>query len=90
MSLRGSQNKLTLPRIKLKKTFKYEVRMSNIFQIIKDIVCTKSFLIGIAFAVAAFSPYILGDNNLAEDLAELFIKEETGITVDFTPEKVGK
>jgi hypothetical protein len=31
------------------------------------------------------SPYIFGPDNLAEELAELFIYEETGIDIDFMP-----
>lgn len=63
--------------------------MSNIFQIIKDIVWNKPFLIGVALAVGMFSPYIFGNDNLAEQIAEMFIEETTGQQIDFTP-KEGK
>ena len=60
--------------------------MSNIFQIIKDIVWNKSFLIGIILAVGMFSHYIFGNDNLAEQMAEMFIEKTTGQQIDFTPE----
>lgn len=41
--------------------------------------------IGFVLSVGIFSPYIFGQDNLAEELAELFIYKETGIFVDFTP-----
>jgi len=61
--------------------------MSNIFQIIKDIVWNKSFLIGVVLAVGMFSHYIFGNDNLAEQIAEMFIEKTTGQQIDFTPEK---
>jgi hypothetical protein len=59
--------------------------MSNIIQIIKDLVCNKSFLLGAVLAVGMFSHYIFGDDNLAEQMAEMFIEKTTGQQIDFTP-----
>jgi hypothetical protein len=59
--------------------------MSNIFQIIKDIVWNKSFLIGVLLAVGMFSHYIFGNDNLAEQMAEMFFERTTGQQIDFTP-----
>lgn len=61
--------------------------MSNIIQIIKDLVWNKSFLIGVVLAVGMFSHYIFGNDNLAEQMAELFIEKRTGQQIDFTPEE---
>lgn len=60
--------------------------MSNLIQILKDLVCNKSFLLGGVLAVGMFSHYIFGDDNLAEQMAELFIEKTTGLQIDFTPE----
>jgi hypothetical protein len=62
--------------------------MSNIIQILKDLLFTKSFLLGLAFAVGMFSPYIFGNDNLAEQMAEMFIEETTGQQIDFTPQEL--
>lgn len=59
--------------------------MSNIIQIIKDLVWNKSFLIGVVLAIGIFSHYIFGNDNLAEQMAELFIEKTTGQQIDFTP-----
>lgn len=61
--------------------------MSNIIQIIKDLVWNKSFLIGVVLAIGIFSHYIFGNDNLAEQIAELFIEKTTGQQIDFTPEE---
>lgn len=50
----------------------------------------KSTIIGFCLAVGIFSPYIFKDDNLAEELAELFIYKETGVFVDFTPDSKEK
>jgi hypothetical protein len=50
-----------------------------------SLIFTKSFLIGFVVAVGIFSPYIFSDDSLLEELAELFIKVETGEDIDFTP-----
>lgn len=63
--------------------------MSNIIQIIKDLVWNKSFLIGVVLAIGIFSHYIFGNDNLAEQMAELFIEKTTGQQIDFTS-KEGK
>lgn len=61
--------------------------MSNIIQIIKDLVWNKSFLIGVVLAIGIFSHYIFGNDNLAEQMAELFIEKTTGQQIDFTSEE---
>jgi hypothetical protein len=45
----------------------------------------KSFVLGFFVAVGVLSSYIFGEDNLAEELSELFIFKTTGIFVDFTP-----
>ena len=50
----------------------------------------KSTIIGFCLAVGIFSPYIFKDDNLAEELAELFIYKETGVFIDFTPDSKEK
>lgn len=62
--------------------------MSNIFQIIKDLVWNKSFLIGVVLAVGMLSHYIFGNDNLAEQMAEIFIEKTTGQQIDFTPQEL--
>jgi hypothetical protein len=61
--------------------------MSNIIQILKNLVFNKSFLFGIALAVGMFSHYIFGNDNLAEQMTEMFVEKTTGQQIDFTPEQ---
>ena len=53
-------------------------------------ILRKSTIIGFCLAVGIFSPYIFKDDNLAEELAELFIYKETGVFIDFTPDSKEK
>ena len=62
--------------------------MSNIIQILKDLVCNKSFVLGAVLAVGMFSHYIFGNDNLAEEMAEMFIEKTTGQQIDFTPQEL--
>ena len=57
---------------------------------VKSYVFHKSFFLGLLIAIGSFSPYIFGPDNLAEELAELFIYKETGIDIDFTPNLTSK
>lgn len=54
------------------------------FNKLKEIIINRSFILGIALAIGIFSKYIFGDDNLAEELAEVFIKAETGQQIDFS------
>ena len=58
---------------------------TKFFLWIKSYIFHKSFFLGLFIAIGSLSPYIFGPDNLAEEIAELFIFEETGIDVDFTP-----
>lgn len=54
---------------------------------LKDLIFTKSFLLGAILTVGIFSKYIFGYNNLYEEIAELFYKIATGIDVNFSHEE---
>jgi hypothetical protein len=61
----------------------------NILNYIKSIILSKSFLIflmGFLLALAAFSRYIFGNDNLLEQLGEYFVFMQTGKEIDFSPE----
>lgn len=60
--------------------------LSYIVRWVKRYVFHKSFFLGLCLSIGIFSPYIFGNDNLAEELAELFIYKETGVFLDFTPE----
>jgi hypothetical protein len=61
------------------------MNLTNFLLRLKSYIFHKSFFLGLLIAIGSFSPYIFGPDNLAEELAELFIYEETGIDIDFTP-----
>lgn len=46
----------------------------------------RSFFIGLILCFGIMSKYILGPDNLIEDLAELLYKKETGKDIDFSPD----
>lgn len=52
---------------------------------IKQWVFHRAFIVGFCVAIGLSSPYIFGDDNLAEELAEAFIYKKTGVFIDFTP-----
>lgn len=61
----------------------------NILNYIKSVILSKSFLIflmGFLLAIAAFSRYIFGNDNLLEQLGEYFVFKETGKEIDFSPD----
>ena len=62
--------------------------MLTIFNYLKSLICNKSFLLGAILATCMFSHYIFGNDNLLEQLGELFISESTGRDIDFTPENI--
>ena len=62
----------------------------DIVKKITELVFNKSFLLGVALAVGIFSKYIFGDDNLAEELSELFVFKTTGQDVDFSPDSEEK
>ena len=51
---------------------------------LKELVLNKSFLFGLVIAIGIFSKYIFGDDNLAEELAEVFVFEATREDIDFS------
>ena len=60
----------------------------DILNYIKSIIFSRSFLIflmGFLLAIAAFSHYIFGKDNLLEELGEHFVFIHTGKEIDFTP-----
>ena len=61
----------------------------DILNYIKSVILSKSFLvflIGFLLAIAAFSRYIFGNDNLLEQLGEYFVFMQTGKEIDFSPE----
>lgn len=54
---------------------------------LKELIFTRSFLLGVILTIGVFSKYIFGYNNLYEELAELFYKITTGIDVNFSHEE---
>jgi|TARA_R110000764_G_scaffold26836_2_gene63921 hypothetical protein len=60
--------------------------LTNFLFRLKSYIFHKSFFLGLFIAIGLLSPYIFGPDNLAEELAELLIYEETGIDIDFTPD----
>lgn len=62
--------------------------LSYIVRWVKFYILHKSFFIGLCVSIGLFSPYIFGNDNLAEELAELFIYKETGVLLDFTPQPI--
>lgn len=61
----------------------------DILNYIKSIILSKSFLIflmGFLLAIAAFSRYIFGNDNLLEELGEHFVFLHTNKKIDFSPE----
>ena len=61
------------------------MNLTNFLFRLKSYIFHKSFFLGLFIAIGLLSPYIFGPDNLAEELAELFIYEETGVDIDFTP-----
>lgn len=57
---------------------------------LRELVLSKSFLLGVVLTIGIFSKYIFGDDNLAEELAELFVFETTGKNIDFSPDSKEK
>lgn len=51
----------------------------------KSYIFQKSFFLGVIIAVGSLSPYIFGEDNLAEELAELVVYHHTGEDIDFSP-----
>lgn len=45
----------------------------------------KVVLLVLVIIIGLLSSYILGHDNAIEQLSELFLKQSTGIEVDFTP-----
>lgn len=60
--------------------------VKQLINFIKNLILNKSFWIGILICFAMFSKYILGPDNLAEQLGEKFTKETLGIDIDFSPD----
>jgi hypothetical protein len=62
-----------------------KIKFIEVTQKVKSFILHKSFFLGLLIAIGSLSSYIFGPDNLAEELAELFIYEETGVVIDFTP-----
>lgn len=60
--------------------------VKQVIDFIKTTLINRSFWIGIVICFAMFSKYILGPDNLVEQLGEKFTKETFGIDIDFSPE----
>lgn len=61
----------------------------DILNYIKSLILSKSFLIflmGFLLAIAAFSRYIFGNDNLLEQLGEYFVFLQTNKEIDFSPD----
>lgn len=50
-----------------------------------SLIFTRSFWVGFIFAIGILSPYVFSDDNLLEEISELFIKVQTGEDIDLTP-----
>jgi hypothetical protein len=50
-----------------------------------SLIFNRSFILGVIFSIGVLSPYVFSDDNLLEELSELFIKVETGEDIDLTP-----
>lgn len=62
--------------------------MTKLFDIarwVKNYIFHKSFFLGLCLLIGILSVYIFGPNNLTEKITELFVYENTGIFIDFTP-----
>ena len=59
--------------------------ITNLINIIKDLISNKSFWIGMIFCFCVFSKYILGPDNFAEEFGEKKVKEVLDIDTDFSP-----
>jgi hypothetical protein len=55
-------------------------------ELLKQVFLNRMFWIGMLICFAMFSKYILGPDNLVEQLGEKFSKDSLGIEVDFSPE----
>ncbi len=62
--------------------------ITNIINIIRDLLINKSFWIGFIICLAFFSKYIFGDDNLLEEFGEKSAKEVLEIDVDFSPNSI--
>lgn len=63
------------------------------YEMLKEYIPSKSFILGVILATGIFSRYIFGPNNLAEEVSELVLKMTTGKDVNFsndTPEDPNK
>ncbi|WPY01469.1 hypothetical protein Trichorick_01382 (plasmid) [Candidatus Trichorickettsia mobilis] len=60
--------------------------VKQIVELLKQVFLNRMFWIGMLICFAMFSKYILGSDNLVEQLGEKFTKDSFGIDVDFSPE----
>jgi hypothetical protein len=60
--------------------------VKQLIDLIKSLILNRMFWIGMLICFAMFSKYILGPDNLAEQLGEKFTKDSFSIDVDFSPE----
>ena len=54
------------------------------YEMLKEYIPSKSFILGVILAIGIFSRYIFGPNNLAEEISELALKITTGEDVNFS------
>ena len=60
--------------------------VKQIIELLKRLFLNRMFWIGFIICFGAFSKYILGPDNLIEQLGEKFAKDEFGIETDFSHE----
>lgn len=60
--------------------------VKQIIELLKQLFLNRTFWIGFVICFGMFSKYILGPDNLVEQLGEKFTKDSFGIDVDFSPE----
>lgn len=60
--------------------------VKQLMDLIKSLILNRMFWIGMLICFAMFSKYILGPDNLVEQLGEKFTKDSFSIDVDFSPE----
>ena len=51
----------------------------------KNLILNKYAIVIAAFLIGIISVYLLGSDNIVEEISEEIIKEETGIEIDLTP-----
>jgi hypothetical protein len=60
--------------------------LKRLMEAVRATLINKIFWIGFIICFAMFSKYILGSDNLLEQIGEKLAKDNFGVDVDFSPE----